>query len=165
MGVKRKQRYVHGIGMMRLCLYNGDNTTSTHIVNYTDADYSSGNEDRKFMSEIFIKYWDFIVHWRSIKQTSTETSNGEAEVNSTHLGLVEALWMWDIVREVQDEPIERWSTTTRPACCTWTANRTSQGTGTLSLSSTVFEKNFGIDLSWWYRTPGNSCRPTGSPRP
>lgn len=57
----------------------------------------------RLTSEILIKI-DYTVHWRSKKQTLTATSTADPEINSMTLGLVEASWMEDIIREILGRP-------------------------------------------------------------
>lgn len=97
--VKQILQYLRDKIIKPLYLYNGG-TGQTSLVSYAYADYGGNNDESKSTSGILIKYRDFMLHWRSKKQTSIATLTVEAEIHSVALSLMKALRIRDMVGQI-----------------------------------------------------------------
>lgn len=107
-GVNWILRYLRGMTTIWLCLYNRHKSYWLSQLHrcwlHRRQREQQVHEDGKSMSRMLPNYWDCTVNWLSKKQTLTATSTANAQINSLALGLVEALWMRDIIREILGQP-------------------------------------------------------------
>src|SRR5699024_192240 len=67
---------------------------------YTDADYAN-DSDRKSQSGYLIKLGKSPVMWLSKKQNTVACSTAEAETAAMTIGVMDALWLQALLRELQ----------------------------------------------------------------
>ena len=73
------------------------------LVGYTDADFAGSIDDRKSTSGYLFKYGDCLISWNSAKQKIASLSSTEAEYIALTLAIVEAIWLKQLLLELNRE--------------------------------------------------------------
>jgi hypothetical protein len=96
--VKRILRYLKGTAHYRLKL--GD-TTSATLTGYCDADWAGDLDDRRSTSGYVFYIGNGVVSWSSKKQPTVALSTVEAEYMSSTHATKEAIWLKQLLAEIE----------------------------------------------------------------
>lgn len=100
--LKRVIRYLKGTNNYRLRL--SKLTEPEGIVGYSDADWAENRRDRKSNSGYVFKINGGTVSWACRKQTCVSLSTAEAEFIALSESVQEALWLKQLLRELNGNP-------------------------------------------------------------
>jgi len=99
--VKRILRYLNGTLDFGL-LYDKEN--ESECIGYSDADWAGDLNDRRSTSGYLFQMCGTAVSWRSKKQTRVALSTAEAENMALASAAQEAIWMRQLVGELNNKP-------------------------------------------------------------
>jgi hypothetical protein len=99
--VKRIMRYLRGTVDVGLCYNKG---TTNECIGYSDSDWAGDINDRRSTSGYMFQISGAAVSWRSKKQSCVALSTAEAEYMALASAAQEAVWIQQLVGEIQDKP-------------------------------------------------------------
>lgn len=102
---KRILRYIKSTGDLKM-IYSR-NYNAEVMIGYTDSDWANDRLDRKSISGYVFKVFGNTVSWSSKKQDTVSLSSTEAEYIALAQGSCEAIWLRNLLRDLNiqcDEP-------------------------------------------------------------
>ena len=97
--VKRILRYLNGTQNLGLTYVNENNS---NLMGYSDADWAGDLNDRKSTSGYLFKLCGSVVSWKSKKQSCVALSTAEAEYMALASTIQEAIWLRQLLQELQN---------------------------------------------------------------
>ena len=134
-GIKRVLRYVKGTSHYGLMYRYSDEFSLT---GYSDADWAGDEATRKSMSGYIFKLGECTISWGSKKQSVVALSTTEAEYIALSLACQEAVWLRNLLTNVQLKQ------------AVTTIHEDNQGAITLSKNPTSHSRTKHIDIKYHY---------------
>ena len=95
---KKVLRYLHGAKDLMLTYWR---TKTLEVVGFSDSDYASYVDDKKFTFGYIFMVAKGVVSWKSIKQTLTTSSTMRAEYVVCYEATCNAIWLWNFISTLE----------------------------------------------------------------